>query len=236
VRSRPVIADADESRKAEDDRMEHAVLLIDDDENLLRGLARALRQQPYRIYTAMSGEEAILVVKSRRIGVVVADELMPGMRGGDLLAWIAAHCPEVMRIVLTGHPTIDTAMRAINEGRVYQYLTKPCNPVHLGVAIRKALEHNDLVAENRRLMDRNTRHAEERRRCRAELAMLSEIVARYIQAPLQGVGHTRRSPENGEWQTSADSSTMKLIDQAIDASAEIQRIMHDLMDRSNHDR
>jgi DNA-binding NtrC family response regulator len=123
--------------------VEHAVLLIDDDQSVLHGLARALRQQPYRIYTASSGEEAMLVIKGHPIDVVVADEHMPGMRGGQLLIWIAEHCPEVMRIVLTGHATVENMISAINQGRVYQVFTKPCNPVHLGVAIRKALEHKE---------------------------------------------------------------------------------------------
>ncbi len=133
--------------------MEHTVLLIDDDQNILRGLARALRHQPYWLHTATSGEEAMLVLKSRCVDLVVVDEHMPGMRGSELLAWVADHRPEVMRIVLTGHPTAETAIRAINEGRVYQFFTKPCNPAHLAVAIRKALEHKDLLEQHRRLLD-----------------------------------------------------------------------------------
>jgi DNA-binding NtrC family response regulator len=119
------------------------VLLVDDDPSVLHGLARALRHQPYRIYTATSGEEAMFAVKARDIDVVVADEHMPGMRGGEFLAWIASNCPEVMRIVLTGHATVESMMQAINEGRVFHYFTKPCNPANLGVAIRKALEHKE---------------------------------------------------------------------------------------------
>jgi two-component system, probable response regulator PhcQ len=133
--------------------MKRAVLLVDDDPSVLHGLARALRHQPYRIYTATSGEEAMLAVKAHRIDVAVVDELMPGMRGCELLAWMADRCPEVVRIVLTGHPTVDTAIRAINEGRVYQFFTKPCNPAHLGVAIRKALEHKEAVELANRLLE-----------------------------------------------------------------------------------
>lgn len=153
--------------------MEHTVLLIDDDPNILHGLARALRNQPYRLHTATSGEEAMLVLKSRRVSVIVADEHMPGMRGSELLAWVAEHCPEVMRIVLTGQPTVDAAIRAINEGRVYQFFTKPCNPAHLAVAIRKALEHTSLLEENHRLLEANGRQLEELERLRNSLEILN---------------------------------------------------------------
>jgi two-component system repressor protein LuxO len=122
--------------------VERAVLLIDDDPGVLHGLARALRHQPYRIYTATSGEEAMLTVKGREIDVVVADEHMSGMRGGELLVWIAAHCPEVMRIVLTGHPTVENMLQAINEGRVFPHpalgpVTQACAHERRGFKARK---------------------------------------------------------------------------------------------------
>ena len=130
--------------------MEPIVLLVDDDENLLRGLARALRQQPYRLHTARSAEEAVWVLKTHPVDLIVADERMPGMSGGDLWAWITRHYPAVMRIVLTGHATTEAAIRAINEGGVYHFFTKPCNVVHLAVTIRKALEYKLLLDERRR--------------------------------------------------------------------------------------
>lgn len=162
--------------------MEQAVLFIDDEPSVLHALARALRRQPYRIYTVTSGAEALRIVKCRKIDVVVADEQMPNMRGGELLAWLAQHCPEVMRIVLTGHPTVDTAIRAINEGRVFQYFVKPCNPLHLGVAIRNAMEHKQVLDHNRRLREGNRRQAEELRRCREELLRLGST----LPAPTDG--------------------------------------------------
>jgi DNA-binding NtrC family response regulator len=82
----------------------------------------------------------VQVVKARGVDVIVSDERMPGMSGSDLLAWVAENCPEVVRIVLTGHPTAETAIRAINEGTVYRFFTKPCRPAELAVAIRRALE------------------------------------------------------------------------------------------------
>ena len=127
--------------------MNHSVLFVDDDENILRSFARTLRQQPYKLYTARSGEEAMLILKTREINVLVSDECMPGMSGNDLLAWVAENCPHVIRILLTGRATIEIAIRAINDGAVYQFLTKPCNEFQLAIAIRKALEHGDFLKE-----------------------------------------------------------------------------------------
>lgn len=116
------------------------VLLVDDDANLLRGVCRALKGQPFQIMTARSAEEALAVVKSHPIGVIVCDERMPGQSGTELLSWVAQHYPEVVRIVLTGHTTPETTMRAINEGRVFRFFSKPCDPTDLAIAIHEGLE------------------------------------------------------------------------------------------------
>jgi two-component system probable response regulator PhcQ len=123
------------------------VLLVDDDPDVLHGLARVLRHQPYRLQTARSGEEAIAALKAHDIDVVVSDEEMAGLSGNDLLAWIAEHCPNTMRIMLTGRATTHTAVRAINEGEVYRFFTKPCDDVELAITIRKAIEHRKRLRE-----------------------------------------------------------------------------------------
>jgi two-component system probable response regulator PhcQ len=130
--------------------MERAVLFVDDDQSLLHGLTRALRQQPYRIYTARSAEEAMAALSAHAVDVLVTDEKMPGLSGGDLVVWVAKHYPQVTRIVFTGHATRETAIRAINEGEVYRYLTKPCDCIALALAIRKALQQKERLEEGLR--------------------------------------------------------------------------------------
>jgi DNA-binding NtrC family response regulator len=120
--------------------MTQSLLLVDDDENLLHGLVRALRQEPYKIFIARSVEEAVCVLKTQSIGVIVTDEMMPGHSGIEFLVWAAAHYPKVHRIILTGHPSADLAIRAINLGMVHQFFTKPCNEDELAQAIRKGFD------------------------------------------------------------------------------------------------
>ncbi len=129
------------------------VLLVDDDENFLHGLVRALRHQPYHLLTTRSGEEAIWTLKTRPVDLLVADDRMPGMSGCDLVAWVAEHYPEVTRIILTGNATVETALRAINEGSVHHFFTKPCSVVQLAITIRKALERKSWLEENQRLTE-----------------------------------------------------------------------------------
>lgn len=129
--------------------MKTNILLVDDDINVLRGLSRSLRQQPYRVYTARSAEEALPIVKAHPVSVIVSDEQMPGRSGTELLAWAAKHCPEVTRIVLTGKGSPETTMRAVNEARVFRYFAKPCHPVELAMAIRDGIELSDSVRSGR---------------------------------------------------------------------------------------
>ncbi len=118
---------------------EALVLIVDDDVLFLRGLSRVLRNQPFRIITARSAEEAQELLKRWPIHVVVCDQRMPGMSGTSLLAWVAKHFPNTVRIVLTGQPDLPTAMKAINEGHVFRFLTKPCREWDLITAIHEGL-------------------------------------------------------------------------------------------------
>ncbi|MGQ9504803.1 MAG: response regulator [Thermogutta sp.] len=119
---------------------EALVLIVDDDVLFLRGLSRLLRNQPFRIITARSGEEAQELLKRWPVHVIVCDEHMPGMAGTDLLSWVARYFPNTVRIVLTGQPDLPTAMKAINEGHVLRFLTKPCREFDLVMAIHEGLE------------------------------------------------------------------------------------------------
>ena len=133
--------------------MNNAVLLVDDDSNVLHGLARVLRNQPYKLYTAHSGDEAMSILKAWKVDVIVSDEQMPGISGTDLLAWVSNNYPDVMCIVLTGHATAENAIRAINEANIYHFFTKPCNDVQLALTIRKALEEKEKNKQTRTLLD-----------------------------------------------------------------------------------
>lgn len=132
--------------------MSHTVLLVDDEPNVLHALGRVLRKEPYEIMTANTAEEAAELLQDRSVDLIVSDEEMPGMSGTEFLAGVAREYPDTVRIVLTGHPTLRTALRAINAGKVYQFFTKPCNEIDLAITIRRALEQKDLLVKSRELL------------------------------------------------------------------------------------
>ncbi len=132
--------------------MQHTILLVDDEMSVTDALKRALRRAPYRFLSATSAREALDIMAREHIDVVVSDEMMPGMRGSELLGLVCDQYPNTMRIMLTGHADLETALRAINDGHIYRFLIKPCSEIELTVAIRQAIQHKDLMNNSRRLL------------------------------------------------------------------------------------
>ncbi len=132
--------------------MEDTILLVDDEPNIISSLKRVLLDEHYRVFSANSGPEALDVLKEQRIKVVISDEKMPEMSGAEFLSIVRNRFPEIVRIVLTGHASIEAAMSAVNNGEIYRFFTKPWRDLELKLSIRSAIEKYDLEAENRRLL------------------------------------------------------------------------------------
>jgi len=132
--------------------MARTVLLVDDDANLLGALQRALRREPYAIRVAESAAAAFETLRHHAVDVVISDEGMPGMSGTEFLTRVHAEHPDTIRIMLTGQASLELAVQAINEGHVYRFFAKPCNPAELAVAIRQGLLQRALLLESRRLL------------------------------------------------------------------------------------
>lgn len=118
------------------------ILLVDDEERVLSALRRRLRTE-FDVVTATSGARALEhLERDPDIAVIVADMQMPGMNGVALLKAARERVPHVRRLMLTGNADLETAMAAINEGKVDRFLRKPCEATVLGAAISRALaEH-----------------------------------------------------------------------------------------------
>ena len=120
--------------------MKDKVLLVDDDAMVLAGLKRQLRNQ-FRIDTALSGEEALKQVQENGpYAVIVSDYMMPGMNGIELLAYVRKNSPDTVRMMLTGTADMPTAIRAVNEGNIFQFHPKPCPADTLSRAIQSAIQ------------------------------------------------------------------------------------------------
>ena len=123
--------------------MQPKVLFVDDEPHVIEALRRVLQKAPYEILTASSADEALYILAQAAVDVIVSDERMPGMSGSEFLATVRHTYPDTVRILLTGHASLEAAVRAINEGEVYRFLTKPCNEGDLTLAIEHALQRKE---------------------------------------------------------------------------------------------
>ena len=142
----------------------NTILIVDDEPQVISALIRGLDEDPFRIQGASGGEEALRLMEGHAFKVVISDERMPGMGGAEFLARVKGLYPETVRIMLTGHASIESAMRAVNSGEIYRFFTKPWNDTALKLAILSALEKYDLERENRRLLRTVRRQSQELRR------------------------------------------------------------------------
>lgn len=132
--------------------MQDSILIVDDEPNVIASLKRALTDEPYEIYSANSGTEALETLKKTGIKVIISDEKMPGMTGAEFLSIVKERFPETIRIMLTGHASLEAAIKAVNSGEIYRFFSKPWDEVELKLAIRSALDKYNLETENRRLL------------------------------------------------------------------------------------
>lgn len=144
--------------------MKNKILLVDDENHVLSSLVRAFFDQPYQILTAVSGESGLeILAQNPGIKVIVSDERMPGMGGAEFLARVKESSPQIVRILLTGHASIESTMKAVNSGEIYRFFTKPWDDADLILALRLAVEKYDLEEENRRLLLTVKRQSQELR-------------------------------------------------------------------------
>jgi len=128
------------------------VLCVDDESRVVEGLILHLRRD-YHVYTALSGDEALKILK--QIGgaaVVVSDMRMPGMDGATLLHQVLQYFPDTTRILLTGEPGRDAAVSAVNKAQIFRFLTKPCPPDALKAAIEAGVVQHRLVNAERSIL------------------------------------------------------------------------------------
>ena len=160
------------------------ILIVDDEPHVIAALMRGLQDEPYRITGRSGGAEALQVMEEQRFKVVVSDERMPGMDGAEFLALVKERHPDTVRIMLTGHASVEATMRAVNRGEIYRFFTKPWDDIELKLAIRSALEKYDLEQENRRLLRTVRRQSRE---------------LRYLEQSFPGISEIRKDADGAIW-------------------------------------
>ncbi|MCK4660245.1 MAG: response regulator [Phycisphaerae bacterium] len=131
--------------------MSHAVLVIDDEQHILRSLKRLLHRDGYEIHLADNGNAALEIMADTEIAVIICDQRMPGMPGAEVLAESVKLRPDAFRITLTGYTDMESAQKSINKGCVNHFLLKPWDDEHLREVVRNGVKAYQLIQDNRRL-------------------------------------------------------------------------------------
>jgi CheY-like chemotaxis protein len=132
--------------------MSDRILFVDDEKFVLETFRRNLRKH-FEIETAASGLDALQLMESNGpFAVVVSDLKMPVMNGVEFLGIVRTRWPDTVRIMLTGHADLDTAISAVNKGAIFRLLTKPCAPDALLAAVNDGLRQYRLVMSERQLL------------------------------------------------------------------------------------
>src|SRR5262245_30144271 len=128
------------------------ILVVDDEEAILETMTFTF-EDDYEVLTSSSARDALaLLEREGPVAVVISDQRMPEMTGVEFLARVFALHPTTVRIILTGFADMDAIIRAINDGHVYAYITKPWEPDQLKQIVMRAVDHHELTLENARLL------------------------------------------------------------------------------------
>jgi len=146
----------------------NTVLFVDDEPNILASFRRSLGRK-FSIDLAQGPEEALeKIQKNDPYAVVVSDLKMPKMNGIDLLTRVKSISPDTVRVILTGHANLDSAISAVNEGSVFRFLTKPCDTDILVKTVNASIKQYRLVTAEKELL---------RGTLRGSVKLLTDILA-----------------------------------------------------------
>lgn len=126
------------------------ILIVDDEKVMQESCARIFLKEGYRVSAVYSGEEAIERFDRESFDLVLLDLKMPGMGGIETLQRLKEKDPGLTVLIMTGYPSIETAVKAVKLG-AYDYITKPFTPDVLRIAVSRALERKSLIIENQHL-------------------------------------------------------------------------------------
>jgi len=127
--------------------MNARILVVDDEEIVLRSCKRILAGRDYEVETVADGSEALQLIENNHIDVLVLDIKMPGIDGLEVLQRVKETHPDIDVIMITGLHEIEAAVQAMKLG-AFDYLPKPFDPAELQMAVARALERRQLLQEN----------------------------------------------------------------------------------------
>jgi EAL domain-containing protein (putative c-di-GMP-specific phosphodiesterase class I)/FixJ family two-component response regulator len=133
---------------------ERTLLLVDDEDSIVSALKRLLRREDYRILSANSGAQGLELLAKNDVDVVLSDQRMPEMTGEEFLRRTKELYPSTVRIVLSGYADMQSITRAINQGAIYKFMSKPWDEKTLKEGIQEAFRRKERIdVRQRHLQD-----------------------------------------------------------------------------------
>jgi len=132
---------------------EGTIMLVDDEEYVVNALKRSLRREGYNTIGFTDARQALEALQTEDVDVIISDQRMPGMTGMEFLIQARKLYPNVIRILLTGHSDMEVAITAINEGKLYRFLTKPWDDRELKITLLNAMKLRKVIVENKKLVE-----------------------------------------------------------------------------------
>lgn len=163
------------------------ILAVDDEQNIRDGAERILTRIGYEVIKASRGDDALQILETEKVNIVLLDLKMPGMEGMDVLPIIRRFDENVLVIVVTGYATVETAIEAMKQG-AYDFISKPFEPDHLRIVVNRAAEKIRLSREAEKL-------ERERERTLMDLDMEKSRVRTVIESLPNGVVVTNTNGE-----------------------------------------
>ena len=133
---------------------QYSVIMVDDEQYILRALHRIFRREPYKFLCANSGAEGLrLLAVTTGVAVIVSDQRMPSMNGSMFLTLSKVLAPESIRMLFTSYSDVESTVAAMNEGGATHYIKKPWDDSELLQIVRDSVIQYHLLMENRRQQD-----------------------------------------------------------------------------------
>ncbi|WP_342616809.1 EAL domain-containing protein [Rhodoferax sp. GW822-FHT02A01] len=133
---------------------ESALLIVDDELNVLAAMRRIFRRERWPTLTTSSTVEAFELLAAHEVGVIISDQRMPSMTGTDFLHAVKEMYPDTIRLLLTGYADFSTVINAVNRGDLFKVLSKPIGDAELRESVHEAFRRFNIFSENRRLLKR----------------------------------------------------------------------------------
>lgn len=130
-----------------------SILYVDDEQNNLVSFKATFRLK-YNVFTAISGDDAIKILKENDVQIIITDQRMPNMTGVEFLQNIIEEHPEPIRILLTGYADLNAVIDSVNKGKIFHYLTKPWNEEELDMTIKRAYEVYSMRKDEKELTEK----------------------------------------------------------------------------------